>query len=170
MLTRRFQSGIAAVVVSALFVAFLAWYQLGEAAAVARLSPTGDAIEIEHDSDGITSRSRIPVHRAGDIRYFSAGVGLEEREATYPAFPLKLIFVAGAKAYLSQVAVTMTDSKGTEVLRVPTDHVTGPWLFIELPAGSYRVTASRRDGTQVTEQVRLSPGGTRVVHLRWAAL
>jgi hypothetical protein len=162
---------IAGAVFGLTFVISSSWHQpLGEAATVARVSPSGDAIEIEHTAaDGVISRSSIPVHRAGEIRYFSAGVGLEEREVEYPPFPLKLIFVAGPRPYLSHVAVTVTDSNGTEVLRIPDDRVTGPWLFVELPAGRYEVTARRRDGRQVTEHVQVPKTGTKVAHLRWPA-
>lgn len=167
----RFQAILAVAVMGLTIVASTMWDQrLGEAATVVRLAPSGDAIEMEHTGgDGVIARSSIPVYRAGELRYFSAGVGLEEREAVFPPFSLKLIFVAGARAYLSQVAVTITDNKGSELIRIPAEQVTGPWLFLDLPAGRYRVTASRRDGAQVTEQVRLSPGGTKVVHLRWPA-
>ncbi len=140
---------------------------VADAATVARLSPSGDTIEIEHTGESGLARSSVPVHRAGEIRYFAAGVGMEEREAVYPAFPLKLVFVAGGRPYLSQVNVTIVGANGTEVLRVPAEQVTGPWLFVELPAGTYRVTASRRDGTRVTEQVRVTKAATTILHLRW---
>jgi hypothetical protein len=140
---------------------------VASAATVARLSPSGDAIEIEYAGESGLARASVPVHRAGEIRYFAAGVGMEEREATYPAFPLKLVFVAGGRPYLSQVNVMIVDANGTEVLRVPAEQVTGPWLFVELPAGTYRVTGSRRDGTTITEQVQVTKGAPKVLHLRW---
>ena len=111
-----------------------------EAAAVARVTPDGSAIEIETGTaQGSPLMESIPIHRAGRVRYFSAGVGLAEREATYPSFPLKIMFVAGQKAYLSRVAVTISDRHGTALVQIPAEHVTGPWLFVDLPAGTYTI-------------------------------
>ena len=60
-----------------------------EAATVARVTPAGDAIELEYTgTEGVTFKEEIPIHRAGNIRYFSAGIGMEQREAAYPSFPL----------------------------------------------------------------------------------
>jgi hypothetical protein len=160
-------AGIAAGVLSMGIGMVSGWTAPCEAATVARLSPSGDAIELEYQMEGTTARSTIPVYRSGQTRYFAAGVGLEEREAAYPPFPLKLIFVAGGRPYLSQVAVSIADPNGAEVLRVPAEQVTGPWLFVELPAGNYRVTASQRDGTAVTQEVQVPKDGTKVVQLRW---
>ncbi|HZC67841.1 MAG TPA: hypothetical protein VE201_04405, partial [Nitrospirales bacterium] len=71
-----------------------------------------DSLELQISGDGGTPiKETIPIHRVGSIRYFSAGIGLEERSAQYPSFPLKLVFVAGRKAYLSQVSVTITGQK-----------------------------------------------------------
>lgn len=139
-----------------------------EAAVVARMTPAGDRLELEFvGEDGITSGDTIPIHRTGDIRYFSAGVGIDERAASYPQFPLKLIFVAGAKAYVSQIAVTITDSKGAMRLHVPAEQVTGPWLFVDLPAGMYTITATRGDQTQVKAHGEVSKGQTKTIYLRW---
>lgn len=139
-----------------------------EAAAVVRMTPTGDGLELEYvGEDGITSKDTIPIRRAGDIRYFSAGVGVDERTATYPKFPLKLIFVAGAKAYASQVSVTIEDSKGAVRLQVPAEQVTGPWLFVDLPDGTYTITATRGDQTQAKAQGDISKGHVKAVYLRW---
>ena len=139
-----------------------------EASSAATITPSGDGIELEYTSeDGAKSVLTIPLYRAGAVRYFSAGVGTEEREAKYPPFPLKLIFVAGPKAYLSQVAVTITDAKGSVKLEVPGEQVTGPWLFVDLTAGTYTVTASRDGQDQVKGQVTVAKGGVKTVYLRW---
>lgn len=135
---------------------------------VARVTPSGDGIELDYtDEAGKTYTETLPLHHAGRIRYFSTGVGLEERAAKYPPFPLKLIFVAGAKAYVSRVSITIADEKGAVQLQIPGDQVTGPWLFVDLPAGLYRISASRDGRTQVAGPVAVGTGGQKTVYLRW---
>jgi len=138
------------------------------ASTAVKVTPSGDGIELEYvGEDGTKGTTTIPLHKAGDVRYFSAGVGVEERAAKYPAFPLKLIFVAGPKAYLSQVAVTITDAKGAVQLQVPGEQVTGPWLYVDLPAGTYAVDASREGQAHVKGQVTVTKGGVKTLYLRW---
>jgi hypothetical protein len=138
------------------------------ASSTATVTSSGDGIELEYTAeDGTVSKETIPLHKSDSIRYFSTGMGLEERAATYPPFPLKLIFVAGARAYLSQVSVTIADAKGAVKLEVPGEQVTGPWLYVDLPAGTYTVTALREGGTQVKGQVTVTKGSVKNVYLRW---
>ena len=141
---------------------------VSEAAIESRVTPTGEEIELEYtDESGTTHKAMIPIHRAGTIRYFSAGMGQEEREAKYPPFPLKLIFVAGPRAYTSQVAITIADAKGEVLLQVPREQVSGPWLFVDLPAGTYDITADRSDHPQIKQRVEIGAGRVKTVHLRW---
>jgi len=124
-----------------------------------------DTIEIHRPGDA--SSFTIPVYQVGNIRFISAGVGLEERQATYPPFPLKLVFAEESGAYVTGVSVTILDSDGKMVLEVPKDQVTGPWLFIDLPPGTYTVTGARDNQTQTQRNVRVKASETREVHLRW---
>lgn len=138
------------------------------ASAAAKVTPSGDGIAVEYsDEDGAKSVLTLPLHKAGPVRYFSAGVGAEERTAQYPPFPLKLIFVAGPKAYLSQVSVMITDAKGAVTLEVPREQVTGPWLYVDLPADTYTVTATREGQAKVKGQVTVAKGGVKTLYLRW---
>ena len=119
------------------------------------------------DESGAKLQETIPVYRTGTVIYFSAGVGLEERSAKYPSFPLKLIFVAGPRAYLSQVSVTITDTQGKVRLEVPREQVTGPWLFVDLPPGTYDITAEGPGKAQVKERVTISAKEDKTVYMRW---
>jgi len=140
---------------------------LGHAAPV---MPAGEGLTLEYrDGNGATSRETIPIYHAGAVKYFSAGVGLEERSAHYPPVPLKLIFVAGPKAYLSQISVTITDAAGKVRLEVPQERVTGPWLFVDLPQGAYDITAEGPGRTKVKERVTITGKEHKTVYLRWKA-
>ena len=141
---------------------------LGRAAPVAQMTSSGDAIEISYPGEGGTQfNETIPVYHAGKIRYFSTGVGLEERTAQYPRFPLKLVFVVGAKAYLSQVAVTITDEEGGKLLDVPAEKVTGPWLFVDIPPGTYKISGSGPNGVRAQDRITIASDQVKTVYLRW---
>lgn len=98
------------------------------------------------------------VQRQGDVAYVTGGVGLDERAqlleiANREGMNLRLEFAEPAGAFVSAVAVTITDASGNVRLQVTTD---GPWLLARLPAGEYRIRAelrgASREGTiQVTE-------------------
>ncbi len=137
-------------------------------APMVRVTPSNDSLDLQISADsGTLIRETIPIHRVGSIRYFSAGVGLEERSAKYPPFALKLVFVAGPKAYLSQVSVMIMDREGKVHLQIPPTQVTGPWLFVDLPPGTYDISAEGPGKASIKEHVTLSAKETKTIYLRW---
>jgi hypothetical protein len=50
---------------------------------------------------------------------------------------------------------------------ITAEQVTGPWLFVDLPAGTYDITAVRRDRSEVKQRVAVVPGRTTVGYFRW---
>jgi hypothetical protein len=137
------------------------------ATTVSKISPSGDAVAVEYTGeDGKTYQETIPIYQAGSIRYFVTGIGLEERSAQYPPFPLKIVFVVGPRAYLSQVSVTIRDKEGKVLLQVPSEKVTGPWLFVDLPPGRYDISATGNQ-TEVKTKTTITTGHTQAVYLRW---
>ena len=165
---RSLAFGIVGVACLALVAPCSPLQMTSEASSEAKVTPSGDGIELEYaGEDGVKSVLTLPLHKAGAVRYFSAGVGVEERAAQYPPFPLKLVFVAGSKAYLSRVSVTITDAKGAVILEVSREQVTGPWLYVDLPSGTYTVTAMREGQAQVKGVVTVEKGGVKTLYLRW---
>jgi hypothetical protein len=76
------------------------------------------------------------------ITYVSGGITLDEREALaakYKGNNLKLMFAAKGGEYLADIKVEISDGKGKKVLIADSD---GPWLFTNLPAGKYTITAT----------------------------
>jgi hypothetical protein len=140
---------------------------LADEGAVARVAEAGELLELEYQVNGRVSKDSLPLYRAEGVRYFSAGVGIEERTAKYPPFSLKLVFTAGGKPFLSGVAVTIQAAKGGPSITIPPDHVNGPWLFVELPSGTYHLTAIHADRTQGLKGVTVDSGKMKTVHLRW---
>jgi len=152
---------------------FVLWASVGgevslaDSGVVARIGGSGDSIELSQQVDGRTVVDTLPLNRAGSVRYFSAGVGTEERSAEYPPFSLKLVFTAGGKPFLAGVAVTIQSAKGGPPIGISRDHVNGPWLFVELPSGTYHLTAIHADRTQGLKGVTVEAGKTKTVYLRW---
>jgi len=149
----------------------LGWLLLGtsvvlaEGTPVAKITPSGDSLEFEQD--GRSGPEHLPLYRTGGVRYFSAGIGLEERSASYPAFSLKLVFTAGGKPFLSSVAVTITPARGGKSIVIPREHVEGPWLFVDLAPGLYDIAASYGNDLQRIKRVKVESGKQRIIHLRW---
>ncbi|BFU94805.1 MAG: conserved protein of unknown function [Nitrospira sp.] len=137
-----------------------------EGSPVAKIAPSGEYLEFEQD--GRSGPERLPLYRTGRVRYFSAGVGFEERSASYPPFSLKLVFTAGGNPFLSGVAVTITPARGGKPIAIPREQVEGPWLFVDLAPGLYDVTASYGNDLQRLKSVKVESGKQRVIHLRWA--
>jgi len=136
-------------------------------APVATIGPSGDTVDLSRRLGDQTVVDHLPLYRAGDVRYFSAGVGLDERAATYPPFSLKLVFTAGGKPFLTGVSVTIKPSKGGAAVTVPADQVDGPWLFIDLPPGVYDLTAVHRDREQGVKGIKIDAGKRKELQIRW---
>jgi hypothetical protein len=150
---------------SAVFIGDLS---LADGGAVARIGVSGEFVELSHQVEGRTTIDLLPLHRAGDVRYFSAGIGLEERAAQYPPFSLKLVFTAGGKPFLSGVSVTIQPVKGGAAVTIPQEQVEGPWLFADLAPGVYNVTAIHRDRKQGLTGIAVEAGKQKTIHLRWS--
>ena len=85
-----------------------------------------------------------PILDANGIKYACAGVGKVSRgDPRWASFPVKLQFAAANGDFLGDPAVTVTDAGGATVFQAQCD---GPWVLIELPAGSYQVHATGQKG------------------------
>ena len=65
------------------------------------------------------------------------------------------------------VEVTITPAKGGAVIAIPREQVEGPWLFVDLPAGIYDVSAMQGDRMQGLKGIKIEPGRQKSVLLRW---
>lgn len=151
-----------------LSVVFSGGVSLADGGTVARIGASGEFVELSHQVEGRPTVELLPLQRAGEVRYFSAGIGLEERAAQYPPFSLKLVFTAGGKPFLSGVSVTIQPVKGGAAVTIPQEQVEGPWLFIDLAPGVYNVTAIHRDRKQGLKGITVEAGKQKTVHLRWS--
>ena len=153
--------------VLALWSSLCGGMSLAEGGSVARIGESSEFLELEYQVSSQVSKDLLPLYRADGVRYFSAGVGIEERSAEYPPFSLKLVFTAGGKPFLAGVSVTIQSAKGGPPINIPRDHVNGPWLFVDLPSGTYHLTAIQADRTQGLKGVTVEAGKMQTVYLRW---
>ncbi len=85
-----------------------------------------------------------PILEANGIRYACAGVGKVSRDdPRWKTFPVKLVFTAANGDFLGDPNVAVTDAGGKPVFQAQCN---GPWVLIELPAGSYKVHATGQKG------------------------
>ena len=106
----------------------------------------------------------VPVQQYESIRYYSAGVGIEERKELPQLYPLKVVFRTDRGHLLCDADVTIA-SGGKTVFRGRAEH--GPWLIVDLPPGSYDVTAVQDGATRTAKGVKLAKGRQRTVVLTW---
>jgi hypothetical protein len=95
------------------------------------------------------------------IPFISGGFGLEERgalAAKYKEFNLKLMFAAKSGEYVADVTVEISDNRGGKVLVAAAD---GPWVFTNLPAGKYIVTATYM-GKEKRNKVNIAKGQKQI--------
>lgn len=157
-----------AIVLAALWVCALEGVIYAEGGSSAHIGASGEFVELEHRSDGQIVRDYLPLHLSGDIRYFTAGVGLQERQAEYPPFSLKLVFTAGGKPYLTGVDVVIRARNGHTTVTIPGTQVEGPWLFVDLPTGTYDITATYGTQPRSLKGMKIVAGKQTTLYVRWA--
>ena len=85
-----------------------------------------------------------PILEANGIQYACAGVGKASRsDARWPGFAVRLEFAAANGDFLGDPTVAVTDGSGKQVFQAQCN---GPWVLIQLPAGSYQVHATGQKG------------------------
>lgn len=108
----------------------------------------------------------VPVQQYESIRYYSGGVGIEERTQLPQLFALRVILATDSGKLLCNAEVTILTKEKT-VFRGRAEH--GPWLFVDLPPGVYDIKALQGGHTREAKGVRLVKGGHQTVVLRWKA-
>ncbi len=97
------------------------------------------------------------------IKTLSAGIGKEDRGA-HKGYSLKLVFARSGGSYLAGIDVTILDAEGSQVV---SKHSVGPWLFVNLPAGTYNLLAKRGDGRKVAAEFDITGERQKKVYLTW---
>jgi hypothetical protein len=100
---------------------------------------------------------------AQKVRTLSTGVG-EEARMPHKDFSLKCVFAERLGPYVAGVKVAIYDADGGKVVET---FSAGPWLFVDLPEGSYRVVAQRDSGPKAAGSVTVTAGKQRSLYITW---
>lgn len=107
---------------------------------------------------------------SGSIPYVTGGIGADERDefkAMAKDYNARLGFAdAKSGVYLAGVSVAITDNAGKMLVE---DANAGPWLYVNLPRGAYRVKATFQNVTREAKLNAGKPGGPPLM-LFWNAL
>ena len=101
------------------------------------------------------------------VRYLTGGIGSSEREVMEDwgaNHDLKLIFAESSGRFLSDVKVVIQDRTAREILSVLTN---GPWLYVELSPGTYRVRATFEGVTREITKLRIAEHGRVERFMHW---
>ena len=103
----------------------------------------------------------------GGVHFLMGGVGLDERESLEilgADYNVKFVFAERSGDYIADVSVVIDDLHGKSLAQVVTN---GPWLYLMLSPGSYRVKATYAAKTMEIQDLKV-PQGTRLVRmLHW---
>jgi hypothetical protein len=75
--------------------------------------------------------------------------------------------VKGERAFLAGVATRLSQIDGTPLLNIPGEEVEGPWLFINIPTGTYEVSGTDSTGTTIKKTITVQTDKSTVVHFRF---
>lgn len=112
------------------------------------------------------AQAQAQAPEAGGVAYIAGGVGESGRaeiEAVQDQYSLKLVFAYTNGEFLAQVKVVISDAAGKTLVSTDAD---GPWLLVDLPAGTYKVAATVNGETK-TEQVSVPASGLKTVNILW---
>jgi hypothetical protein len=101
------------------------------------------------------------------VRYLVGGIGSDEREMIENlgmGYNVKFVFADGSGDYVSDVRVVIDDLHGKRLAQVMTN---GPWLYVKLPPGRYRVEATYAATPIEIQKLEVSEGKRLVRTLHW---
>lgn len=104
-----------------------------------------------------------PAAEAQQPRSFSTGAGKDGRAAR-PGYSLKVVFAQRDGPFLAGVEVVVYDESGAKVVETFSD---GPWLFLDLPPGAYRVVARLKGGRGAAGEVKVGGKRQKSLYLTW---
>jgi hypothetical protein len=99
---------------------------------------------LRHNAEPLPAELLPVARQAGAIRYLSGGIGIDSADAMrahrndYPVAITFLFSDCGVKQFTAGIQVLIETAGGEPLLEAVTE---GPYLFLDLPAGSYRLDA-----------------------------
>lgn len=97
------------------------------------------------------------------VKYLTGGVGLNERAAMQKMakgnYNLQFVFAEVSGPYLAKIQLEIQDKLGKMLIDTST---TGPWFFVNLPNGQYKITATHDEKSEV-QHLDVSKNFQRVI-------
>lgn len=115
---------------------------------------------------GASTAFALTTNTANGISYLTGGVTVDERQEMTERrknFSLLMKFAAKSGRYLGDVAVNITNGKGAALFDSTTD---GPWLLVNLPAGSYTLKATS-GGVSQAQKISIGKNARRELTMYW---
>ncbi len=104
--------------------------------------------EIIDSVGGGATEAVLPVVEKNDgISYITGGIGDEEKaemQAQEPNFNVRILITSVGGEYMGENIIRFLNQKNVEILRVED---VGPFFYVNLPAGTYRVEVASPKGT-----------------------
>jgi hypothetical protein len=100
------------------------------------------------------------------VPYLSGGIGDEERDEidrARPGYNTKLVLSEASGSYVADVKLTVANALGEPIVSIAG---AGPLVLLQLPPGSYLVTASL-DGRTVQKRLNVRDNTARTVSIVW---
>lgn len=97
--------------------------------------------DAQEDEWGAIPALPLKVLKMGKIRFINGGVSqeaIDQLKSVEDQYNVRLLIVGTNGEYVGDAAIRITDAKGTLRFALPD---AGPYLYMKLPAGSYRMEA-----------------------------
>ena len=160
-----------AVLVAALAASNAAWAQKSTLDKDGANKPAGQGapgVVTGSRADGGIALQSDTVQANANVPAVSGGVSVNARDkmrAATPPHNVKMVFALTTGNYVSDVQVKVTNQSGKVVID---DTSNGPWLYAQLPAGTYNATATY-NGKAVTQRFSVGKSGIKTAQFRWPA-
>ena len=112
------------------------------------------------------------VVQVGDVEYISGGKSAAEREelrARTDDFRLQISFGASAEVSKQNPVAVKLKRQGDDARPIQLT-AAGPLMLVNMPAGSYTVTASAQDAAPVESHFKIQPGELKQLDLELGAV
>jgi len=97
-----------------------------------------------------------------ELRILSTGIGEDQRQELHADYSLKLVFFVHTGAFLANIDVEISTPSGKQLLKTSSY---GPWLFVDLESGMYKVSASRKNGDRQSALFSVLKGEQKTISL-----
>lgn len=95
--------------------------------------------------------------KLGAITAVCTGVGSAKDDPQFASYPIKLEFSNGGAQFVSNENVKLMNNTGASIAEFDCQ---GPWVLLQLPKGTYSVTATQPDATRGPKTVKFDTPAT----------